>query len=449
MGIIEIVKGWFSKMIKITDIEQVIGQRVALSSEMAEHINKWLLMYGGKAEWVDNKNTWSLRLEKAICKEFADVSLTELEAEVTNEKIDEIFRQCLLDMNESLQMGLALGSFIIKPLTESTVEFVTADSFIPVQFDSRGRLIKVVFVETRKISIDLWYRRFEYHSLDGNVLTITNKAYKSTDRVNIGTQVSLGVLPDWEGLAESVSYPNTTKPVFGYYRNPIPNTVDGSACGQSIFNDAAEMIRNADTQFSRLEWEYSSGERAIYVSQEAIRTKAINGEVNQFVDSKSKRMYKKLSIDSNEAFFEDYSPTIRDSNFSDGLENYLRKIELTVGLSYGDISNPQNVERTATEVKIARKRKYNTVNQIESNLKDCLIDLAYAIAFWNGLTTSGYDVIVNFNDSILNDEETERNRDLQEVAAGLMSAVEYRVKWRGETEEEAMKNVPEQSGVIV
>jgi len=64
------------------------------------------------------------------------------------------------------------------------------------------------------------------------------------------------------------------------------------------------------------------------------------------------------------------------------------------------------------------------------------------------LVTSGYEVTINFNDSILNDEETERNRDLQEVGVGLMSAVEYRMKWYGESKEEAQENVPESPGVL-
>jgi hypothetical protein len=35
------------------------------------------------------------------------------------------------------------------------------------------------------------------------------------------------------------------------------------------------------------------------------------------------------------------------------------------------------------------------------------------------------------------DDETRRERDRQDVREGLMNAWEYRVKWYGETEEEA------------
>ena len=37
-----------------------------------------------------------------------------------------------------------------------------------------------------------------------------------------------------------------------------------------------------------------------------------------------------------------------------GLENYFRQIEFVVGLAFGDLSNPQSVDKTATEVKASK-----------------------------------------------------------------------------------------------
>ena len=53
-----------------------------------------------------------------------------------------------------------------------------------------------------------------------------------------------------------------------------------------------------------------------------------------------------------------------------------------------------------------------------------------------------------FKDSILVDEETERQQDRADVSMGVMSLAEYRAKWYGETEEEAAKKLPQQAGVI-
>ena len=47
--------------------------------------------------------------------------------------------------------------------------------------------------------------------------------------------------------------------------------------------------------------------------------------------------------------------------------------------------------------------------------------------------------------SILTDTEKQRNIDLQEVNAGLMPELKYKVKWQGMSEEEAKREVAENS----
>ena len=140
---------------------------------------------------------------------------------------------------------------------------------------------------------------------------------------------------------------------------------------------------------------------------------------------------------------------MRDGSYISGLERYYRSIEFTVGLAYGDLSDVQEVDKTATEVKASKIRKYNRVTAIQEKLRDCLEDFAHGLAFYNGMYRSKYEFTCNFNDSILTDEETERNQDRQDVSMGVMSHAEYRAKWYGETLEEAQKNLPEQANVMV
>ncbi len=81
-------------------------------------------------------------------------------------------------------------------------------------------------------------------------------------------------------------------------------------------------------------------------------------------------------------------------------------------------------------------------------MKNCLDDLAYAIAFYNGLATSDYGFVCNFRDSILVDDETERSQDIQDLSLGIMRPEEYRAKWYGETLETALKNLPQSAQVL-
>ena len=144
----------------------------------------------------------------------------------------------------------------------------------------------------------------------------------------------------------------------------------------------------------------------------------------------------------------EYSPEMRDEAFKRGLEEYKREIEFSVGLAYGDLSDVQEVAKTATEIKVSKNRKYNRVTAIQNNLYDCLEDFAAGLAFYNSMLNSGYEFSCKFNDSILTDEETERKQDMADVAAGFMHHWEYRMKWYGEDEETAKANVPEQNQVM-
>ncbi len=162
------------------------------------------------------------------------------------------------------------------------------------------------------------------------------------------------------------------------------------------------------------------------------------------------RLYRGLNLEQNGGeLFKEYSPEMRDEAFIRGLEKAYRSIEFVVGLAYGDLSDASAVDKTATEIKASKQRKYNRVTAIQENLKHCLSDYVDALAFYAEMYTSGYEFICTFNDSILTDEETQREQDRQDIAIGVMSLAEYRAKWYGETIEQAEKNLPEQNAGVL
>lgn len=436
------MKGVWQRLFPIKDVKEALGLKIALSEDMVSNIELWQKCYTGNAGWLDsNKGIISLKLERSITREFANVVLNEMTATVNNSKLDDIFQKSKRNINKYLQRGLATGAMVIKPLGGDKVQYVAQNAFIPVEYDSAGRLIKVIFPEYKKLG-DNHYTRLEFHSLDyENGLTITNTAYVSGTPSNLGRQIPLSAVDEWAGLLDLVSYPLMKRPAFGYYVNPIDNTIDGSHCGVSIFEPAIEIIERADVQFGRIDWEFESGERAIHADEQAFKGENNIGKLNE-------RLYRAVDLDTDD-LLKEYSPALRQDDFIKGLEEYKRNIEFAVGLAYGDLSNPQFVDKTATEVKSAKQRKYDTVTAIQNNLKDCLDDLVYALAFFNSMTLSGYKFICDFKDSILTDESEERKQDQQDLANGTLRPEEYRAKWRGEDIETAKKNLPQTTEVIV
>lgn len=450
MKILNAIRELVRKMFPSKTIKEVYSVDIAVTDLMLRHISEWDRMYSGKAPWL-SKDIISLRLEQAVVREFANITLNEMTATVTDDSINEIFQTAIKDINQNLQKALATGAMIIKPLGENKVQYVPQTEFIPIEYDVNDRLMKVIFPEIKKISDHEYLIRLEYHNLDlEKGLTITNKAFRSSSPDSLGKEIPLKSVPEWSSLIESVTYPLMKRPAFGYYVNPIANTIDGGHGGVSIFDSATELIRLADIQFGRLDWEFDSAERIIHVDSAALNpVKTASGLKKLELPKLKDRLYKGLNISGGtQDLFKEYSPAMREESFIKGLEEYKRAIEFTVGLSYGDISDPQAVEKTATEVKSAKKRKYNTVYAIQKNLKDCLDDLVHALAFFNAMATRRYEFICDFKDSILVDEETERQQDRNDVSMGIMRPEEYRAKWYGESLEEALKNLPQSAEVI-
>lgn len=430
-------------MFGYTTLKSIVGKDIALSDAMISAIDEWKHMLDGSAAWTTDYIK-SLRIEEGICREFADAVLVEMETNINNERLDKVYQKSIARLNENLQSGFGLGSFALKPLGPDTAEFVTADKFIPISFDDDGNLLDVGFLTVKRAGTSNYYTRFERHYFVCGNLTIENKCYHSQSQDSIGSPCELTDVEEWASINPGpVTYPGMTQMDFGYYRNPLENKVDGSKCGVSIFESAKGRIQAADIQGARLDWEYDSGERAIHVDDRALNSKGRAAKLN-------KRLYRGLNIDDGKdrELFKEYSPDMRDESFRRGLEDRKREIEFIVGLAYGDLSNVQEVEKTATEIKVSKARKYNRVTAIQGNLEKCLKDFAAGLAFYNGLYTSGYEFNCKFNDSILIDEETERQQDREDVAMGAMQMWEYRMKWYNEDEDTAKANVGTPAEVI-
>ena len=105
--------------------------------------------------------------------------------------------------------------------------------------------------------------------------------------------------------------------------------------------------------------------------------------------------------------------------------------------------------KTATEVISENSDMYRTLQKHELVLERVLTQLIQTIIRAGiSIGISGLqentDINIKFDDSIIQDKETERQNDRQDVAMGAMSLGEYRSKWYGETLDEAQGKLPEQ-----
>jgi A118 family predicted phage portal protein len=406
---------------------------------MITAIESWDAILSGNAPWI-TESVKSLGIEIGIVEDIAHTCTAEMDSEVTIPELDIAYKTAIRDLTEELQDGLGLGSFIIKPLgIYGGVEYVTAKRFIPIKIDNYGKLVDVIFIDVRKAGTNKWNIRLERHTLRNKVLTITNKAYQTSNFTSMNHRVPLDVEEDWATLPEEISYSGVERPIFGYFKVPKKNRIDGGSLGVSLLVNAIGLIKDADEQYGRLLWEFIGGEMAVHVAPEALppgtKGKDKHSPSSYRLPEHQRRLYRRMDIDKAQGFFDVFAPDLRDQSIINGLNEMLRRIEFATDLAYGDLSNVSEVAKTATEIRASKQRKYQLINAIEENLKDCLDDLVYGLAFFMGKTMSGYEFNCTFRDSILTDDAEEARSMREDVAAGILRPEKYLEKRYGVTEE--------------
>ncbi|MCM1316503.1 MAG: phage portal protein [Muribaculaceae bacterium] len=232
-------------------------------------------------------------------------------------------------------------------------------------------------------------------------------------------------MPEWSGLVPEIVFKNVEKPLFSYFRVPFANDIDlDSPLGVSVYARAVDLIRQADEQWARIEWEYESKETALDVSQDMIKENGLPKRKN--------RIYRKYDVDSLDGnFYNIFSPEIRDSAQFNYFNRILQRIEFNCGLAYGTLSDPQTVEKTAEEIRTSKQRSYTQVSAIQRNLETAINDLFYAVSVYakiGSISSENAEIVCTWGDSVLEDTDKEFQRRLQMVSAGLLSKEKF-ISW--------------------
>ena len=237
------------------------------------------------------------------------------------------------------------------------------------------------------------------------------------------------------------------KPLYGFFKVPLANNIDmKSPLGISVFSPAISMIKRADEQFSRLDWEYAGGQLAIDVDPTAVNYSEGYYGTTMNIDDCRNRLYRKLDL-GQEDTYHDWAPTLRDNNYMNGLNAYLNKIEDIIGLARGTLSQVYSEARTATEIKTLKQRTYITISSLQDSLESCILDVIYAMNVFTDLyelaPDGEYDINIEWKDSILTDNDTELEQRLTLLEAGVLDKAEVRSWYTGESLESSQAKIDE------
>ena len=222
---------------------------------------------------------------------------------------------------------------------------------------------------------------------------------------------------------------------------------------------AHEIIEKADEQFARMDWEQEAGEKRVFADRDMFaEQKKKDRDGNTLIEKTiSTKTLNKLvvkidgsGVDNNDKIHE-YSPELRTEAQEKYLQTIFKRIEQTINLGKGTISDAEQVQQTATQYSGGRQELYAIVDDIEDEIAAKYADAAEVFAYMARAyklagaprSDAGELYTIKWNDDQTRKDITAaKQMAMQEVSAGVLNKWEYRRDFYGEDEATAKANVP-------
>lgn len=432
-----------------------------LYDNMEDAMEDWLEIYYDEPFWEQDCHGKTLNLGASVASEFARLITIEFESEITGSErakfLNKQYERLLDILRIKLEVGCACGGIIFKPYVKNGVilpDCITQDNFLPIEYDSE-HITGAIFID-QQIKNGIYFTRIEKQVYDYQTCThiIESRFFVSKSQDTFGDEVDPKGYDIWADYQPYVTIENVDRPLFAFWRVPFANQIDkDSPLGVSVYSRAVKLLKEADLQWDRYLWEFKGGELAVHAGEEVLRRKPYQDGKNisgrfEMPETRERlfRLFDVSSDDEGKAFYNVYNPNLRDENYSSGLNEIKRQIEFNCSLAYGTLSNPNNVDKTAEEIKASKQRSYAAIKDMQTSLEAVLEDYIYAL---DTITTvchlfpaGDYEVSFNWGDGVLEDKDKEQAIQLQEVNSRIRKPTDY-LKWRyGLDDDQAQTMLP-------
>lgn len=449
-------------------IQKAIGRTQPLY-DMSGYINNWLDWYTGDVKKFHNYSIYNgkkqiqmkrltLNMAKRVCEDWANLLLNEkTDITIADKHSQEVVHKALEDCkfwqkgNEGIEKSFALGcgafvvvvdglgidetgSLVDNSKSKVKVKFVNATKIIPITFEDE-EITECAFVN---VNSDKTYISIHIKNEQGN--------YEIHNITCNGTGDNLGYIDEDDHTIFDTGSP---LPWFAMLKPNIANNVDiNSPLGVSIFANAINNLKEIDLVFDSYANEFILGKKRIFVNAKDWAINSRTGEQYDVFDSNDVVIYTLPEADDGKQIITDSTQTLRVSDHITALQNQLNLFGYKCGLGTEHYKFDGSGIATATQVVSVNSEMFRNLKKHEILVEDCLITLVKAMlyvinTFTPETVNTIAEVTIKFDDSIIQDEATERTQDLVDVNAGIMSKVEYRMKWYNEDEKTARQKIDE------
>jgi len=448
------------------------GYNPDVKNAILSYIELWKSCYVGDIKNFHNyfiyngnkkvpQKRYTMNMGKEISEDWSDVLWSEkckisMADESSQEQFDELVNKLNLYViiNQAIEKSGALG-------TSATVTSV----YNIVQNEDKMTL-DVSNAETRTDIVDVdWL-----FPLTWNNKEITECAFGSVEYINGNKYIVLTVhkigdngnyiiynhlfLDNKGNLTEITEQQDTIKEFdtksnikwFSAFKPLLTNNLfSNSPFGIPHYANAIDNLKSVDISFDALKNEINDGRKRTFVRADMFNYD--NGQQKLVFDPNDTTVYQLPSGATKEDLIQSDSDTLRTAQQIEALNTNLNILGSKVGFGENHYHfDGQNLS-TATAVVSSNSKLFRRKRKLEIGYESAIYDLVKAVCYasstFGQYNINTEDMVIQFDDSIIEDKEAESNRALREVQAGLLSKIEYRMQIMGETKEIAEQKIQE------
>ena len=452
-----------------------------VSTNYYAYIDEWIEYWRGKTDfhtYVDidrsERKLYSLNMAKTISQDWASIlwnEKTEIHSEdsKTDKIIPEIEEEIEINKNFPKMVEKAFYSGTCGIITRvkniilkdgkitkgenTTVGLVsvTADKIIPLTVED-GKIIDVAFV-SEEIQKGKKYYYIEIHikKLENNepIYEIQN-VYLDEN----GTEVEReGIIPTLKIKSEY--------PWFQILTPNIENSIeDNHGLGMSIFGSALDQLKAVDIAYNNFVRDFYLGGKKVFYNKRMVkyvpRTIKTSDGKEQVVediiypDDITKQQFLVIGdemANANEPdVVHEYNPELRTNENEAGLQSFLNYLSFKCDLGVKRYQFNGGGVVTATEYIGEKQDLIANANKHLKNINEVLRGIFKSLIYVHRVIL-GENVDEEANINIVNEDgfmtstEEQKAEFREDISLGLRSKIEYRMKFMGESEEEAKKQI--------
>lgn len=335
---------------------------------------------------------------------------------------------------EGAKVGNA-GNVVADKECKPDVEYVDALGIIPLSV-RKSKITEAAFVsEFVQKGKDYCYIETHTKGENGNYI-IENECFAIE-----GGRLKKADLP--ESVAQRIDT-GSPLPWFAIiYPNIANNIRDNNGMGMSVYANALDNLKGVDIAFNNFLRDFKLGGKKVFYNKAMLQVNDKGETITP--DDVAQQLFQQvgdgMEFDA-KMMVQEFNPSLRVTENKDGVQAQLDYLAFKCGMGGHRYKFENSGVKTATEYTGERQELVQHANRHMIPLEAAIKTLCAAILYI-GKVFCGADcdpnttITVNFEDGFVIDDETRRERDRQDVREGLMNKWEYRVKWYGESEEEA------------